>query len=169
MAEPFQPNLDETIIYHSNPSRKWYVLAWRIGLELLEVAVFMFFSFTALTSLLKGILATFLPASLADGLSRVVFQGIASILLIAWFAEETVRIFTSELVMTNQRVWTKGSPYAWTSGRETPLTDIKSMSSRRDALFIHLKFTKKSQVHVLADGKQIVKAFGQFTGKNDSD
>ncbi len=42
------------------------------------------------------------------------------------------------------------------------------MSFRRDALFIHLRNTKKIQVHVFPDGKGIVKAFAQFTGKSDA-
>ena len=75
---------------------------------------------------------------------------------------------TVELVLTNQRVWTKGFPYAWNPGREIALSDIKSMSSRRDALFIYLKSTRKPQVHVLPDGKQIVSAFTQFTGRSET-
>jgi hypothetical protein len=42
------------------------------------------------------------------------------------------------------------------------------MTPRRDALFIRLKSTKKIQVHVLPDGKQIAKAFAHFSGKTDS-
>jgi hypothetical protein len=160
-------NPDESILYRSTSSRKWFDLAWRIGLELFEIVVLMLFSFTALTSLSKGVLATFLPAGLADVLSRIIFQVLAALLLTAWFAEDTARMFTSELILTNQRVWTKGSPFAWTSARETLLNDIKGMSARRDALFIHLKSTKKTQVHVLTDSKQIAKAFEQFTGKTD--
>jgi len=81
-----------------------------------------------------------IPAlSLADGFSLVLFQGIVPILITAWFAEDTARIFTSELILTSQRIWTKGSPYAWSSAQEIPLTNIKSISARRDAIFIHLK------------------------------
>ena len=109
----------------------------------------------------------FLPAGLADVISRILFQGVASLLVTAWLVEETARYFTSELILTNQRVWSKGSPYAWTPGGETPLNDIKFMSCRRDALFIHLRSTKKTQVHVLSDGKRIVEAFVQFTGRSN--
>jgi hypothetical protein len=168
MANPIQLNPGESILYRSQPSHKWYTLAWRIGVGVFEVVVFMLFSFTAFTSLAKGLLVTFLPVALADALSRIIFQGVAPILVTAWFAEDTARIFTSELILTNQRVWIKGSPFAWTTGWETPLSDIRSMSSRRDALFIHLNSTKKTQVHVFPDGKQIVNAFRQFTGKTDS-
>jgi hypothetical protein len=168
MANPFQLNPNESILYRSQPSRKWYILAWRIGVGIFEVFIFMLLSFTSFTGLAKGLLATFLPAAPADVLSRGIFQGIVPILLIAWFAEDTARIFTSELILTSQRIWTKGSPYAWTSRRETPLNEIMSMSFRRDALFIHLKYTKKIQIHVFPDGRLIVKAFAQFTGKPDA-
>jgi len=168
MESPFQPVHDEPRLYRSNPYPKWYDLVWRIGLGVIEVAVAIFFSFTALTFFLNGFLASFLPTSLANVLSRIVFQGILPLLLITWLAEDTARIFTSELVLTNQRVWTKGFPYAWNPGREIALSDIKSMSSRRDALFIYLKSTRKPQVHVLPDGKQIVSAFTQFTGRSET-
>ena len=112
MANPFQLNPDESILFLSRPSRKW-----------------------------------------------------VPILITVWFAEDTARIFTGELILTSQRIWTKGSPYAWTSGCETRLTEIKSISARRDAVFIHLKNTKKVHVLVFPDGKLIVQAFVQFKGK----
>jgi hypothetical protein len=168
MDSKFQLNLNETILYHSRPSRTWYALAWRIGLGIIEVATFLLISFTAFTSLTNGLLATFLPADVADVLSRLLFQGIAPLLVIAWFTEDTARIFSSELILTDQRVWTKGFPYAWTLEREIPLNEVKFMSSRRDVLFIHLQSTKKVQVHILPDGKHIVKAFIQLTGKKDT-
>jgi hypothetical protein len=163
MSPAFQLNPDETILYRSEPVRTWYSLAWRIGLELFEIVILLLFSWTALTNLSTGILGSFLPAGVADVISRIIFQGVGSLLLIAWIAEDTARIFTSELILTNQRIWTKGSPFAWTPARETLLNDIKDMSARRDALFIHLKSTRKTQVHMLADGKQIAKAYERFT------
>jgi hypothetical protein len=163
----FQLNPGESILYYSQSIRKWYVLAWRIGIGIFEVAIFIFFSFTWFTNLTKGLLATFLPANVADVISRLIFQGMMPLLVLAWFAEDAARVFASDLILTDQRVWTKGYPYAWTPERETPLSDVKSMSSRRDALFIHLRSTRKTQVHVLPDCKQIVKAFTQFTGRSD--
>jgi hypothetical protein len=168
MEIKFIPNPDETILYHFKPSRKWYALAWRIGLEAFEVAVFIFFSYTAFTNLTGSLLATFLPENAAIIISRVIFQAIAPLLVIAWFTEDTARIFSSELILTDQRIWTKGSPYAWSQAQETPLSDVKSMASRRDALFIHLRSIRKVQVFVLPDGKQIVNIFKQCTGKAES-
>jgi hypothetical protein len=168
MPELFQLNPDESILYRSSPSRKWYAVLWRIALGIFEVALFMLFSFTAFTSLAKGLLAIFLPADMADGVSRVLFQGMAPLLVIAWLVEDTVRIFKSELILTSQRIWTKGSPFAWTPDRETPLSEIRSMSAQRDTLFVHLKSTKKTQVHMFPDCKEIAKTFTQFTGRQDS-
>lgn len=115
MANPFHLNPNESILFRSQPSRQWYKLGGRIGVEILEVVIFIFLSFITLTGVGKFILATFLPTGLADGLSQVIFQGIVPILIIAWFAEDTARIFTGELILTSQRIWTRGSPYAWTS------------------------------------------------------
>jgi hypothetical protein len=112
-----------------------------------------------------SLLATFLPENAAIIISRVIFQAIAPLLVIAWFTEDTARIFSSELILTDQRIWTKGSPYAWSQTHETPLSDVKSMASRRDALFIHLRSIRKVQVFVLPDGKQIGNIFKQCTGK----
>jgi hypothetical protein len=169
MANPFQLNPDETILYSSNPSMKWYALAWRIGLELLEVAIFILFSFTALAGLAITILAKILPPSLAGGLSWLIFQGLVPLLLVGWFTEDTARIFTSKFILTDQRIWTKGTPYAWSKEREIPLSDIRFMSARRDALFIHLKSTRKTLVHAMSDSKNITKIFTQFSGKADSE
>jgi len=166
MANSFQLNTDESILIRSRPTRQWYMLAWRIGVGILEVAIFMLLSFISFTNIADALLRTFLPLTLADGLSRVIFQGMVPILITAWFAEDTARVFTSELILTNQRIWTKGSPYAWTSARETPLADIQSMSARRDAVFMHLKSTRKVQVHAFPNGKQIVQTYTQLTEKN---
>ena len=165
MVTPFQLNPDETILVCSRPSRQWYMLAWRIGAGILEVVIFLLLSFISLTNIARVLLGIMLPATLADGLSRVIFQGIVPILIAAWFAEDTARIFTSELILTSQRIWTRGSPYAWTSGTEIPLAEIKSMSARRDAVFLHLKSTPKVQVHAFPNGKQIVQAYTQFMEK----
>ena len=168
MADPFELNSDETILYRSQPSRRWYMLVGRIGIGILEVLLFTLLSFISLTSLARGLLATFLPPDLADGLSRVIFQGLVPLAIAAWFVEDTARIFTSELILTSRRLWTIGSPYAWTSGRETSLDDIQSISARRDAVFIHLKNTKRVQVHDFPNGRQIVQAYTQLTGKSGS-
>ena len=164
----FQLNPGESILYYSQSIRKWYVLAWRIGIGIIEVVAFILFSFTAFTTLTRELLVTFLPTTLADVLSRIIFQGIAPLAVFAWFTEDTARIFSSELILTDQRIWTQGAPYAWTPGHETAISDVKSMSSRHDALFIRLRSSRKIQVFVLPDGKQIVKAFIQLTGRTDS-
>ena len=160
-----QLNSGETILYSSQPSRRWYAIAWKVVIGLIEVIIFFVFSVTALTTLLNALLSTFLPSGIADLMSKITFQGIAPFLVAAWFVEDTARIFTSELVLTSQRFWSRGSPYAWTPAREIPLSGIKSISFRREAIFIHLTTTKKPQVHMAADAKQIVKAFEQYTGK----
>ena len=168
-TDSFQLKPGETILYRSIHSWKWYALTGRIGLEVLEVAIFMLISFTALTSLSVGLLGRFLPVSLADTLSRIIFQGIAPLVILAWLIEDITRIFTGALILTDQRVWTKGFPYAWIRSRETSLEDVKFMVSHRDALFIHLRSTKKPQVHILSDSKQIVKAYTQFSGRSGPD
>jgi hypothetical protein len=165
MSGTFRLEPGESILYHSSLPRKWYDLAWRIGLEVFEVAISILFSITALTNLAGTILATFLSTDLAYLLGRILFQGMAPLLIVIWFAEDTARIFTSELILTNQRLWTSGSPFAWSRGQDTPLSDVRFMSSRSDTLFIYMRSTKKTRVQALMDGKEIVKAFTQFTGK----
>jgi hypothetical protein len=169
MTNSFQLNPDEDILYRSSRPQKWYDLAWKIGLEFIEVAIFILFSFTTFAFFTRAFLVLFLNPQAADVLSRTIFQAMVPLVVIAWLVEDTARIFTSELILTDQRVWTTGYPYAWTKERETPLNDIKSMSARRGALFIRLKSTRKTQVHVLLDSKQIVTAFTKFTGRFDAD
>ena len=168
MANPFQLNPDESILSRSQPAHQWYMLAWRIGVGFIEAFILVLLSVISFTGIARALLANILPSGVADGLSRAIFQGIVPILITAWFAEDTSRIFTSKLILTNQRIWTKGWPYAWSSGRETRLADIKSLSAQRDAIFIHLNYTKKVQVLVFPNGKQIVQAFEQLTEKTSS-
>jgi hypothetical protein len=165
MNNPFQLNPDESILFRSRPSHDWFSLVGRIGIGILEVIIFLLLSLISFTNLGKTILATFLPASFSEWLSQAIFQGILPILITAWFAEDTARIFTSELILTSQRIWTNGSPYAWSSGKETLLTNIQSFSARRDGVFIRLKNTKKVQALMFPNGKQIVEAYNHFTGK----
>jgi hypothetical protein len=168
MDNPFPLNPDESILIRSRPSHEWYSLFGRIGIGILEIIIFMLLSFLSFTNLGRTVLATFLPASYSEWISRVIFQVIVPILIIAWFAEDTARIFTSEFILTSQRIWTKGAPYAWSSGKETPLTNIQSISARRDGVIIRLKNTRKTQALSFPNGKQIVEAYNHFTGKTGS-
>lgn len=163
----FNSNPNESILYHARASRKWYALASRIGIGIVEVMAFILLSLTAFTSLTASLLAALLPAGAATIISRIVFQGVAPLLVLAWFAEDTARIFSSELILTDQRIWTRGIPYAWTSRREIALSDIKSITSRRDALFLHLRSTKKTLVFSFSDSKLIEKTYSQFTEGKD--
>ncbi len=167
METKFALKPEEAILYRSLPVRKWVDVALRIGLGIIEVVAFGLVSFTALTSLATGLLGKMLPADVANLIGRILFQAIAPLLVIGWLVEDTARIFSSELILTTQRIWTRGHPFAWTREREIPLNDIKSMTFRRDSLFIHLRSTRKTPVYGLADGKQIIKAFTQFTGKTE--
>jgi hypothetical protein len=80
-------------------------------------------------------------------------------------AEDLTCTFIGEFILTNQRIWVRGSPYAW-SQSATPLEEIASLTWRRDAIFIKQKSTRKTQVHMISDGKLFVKAFEQFVGKS---
>ena len=165
MTNPFKLNPNESILFRSRPSRQWYMLVWRIGVGILEAFVFLLLSFLSFTNIGGVLLATFLPPGLADGISRVLFQGVVPLLVAAWFAEDTARIFTSEVVLTDQRIWVKGSPYAWTSARNISLADIKSLVARREAVFMRLNDTKKLEVLAFPNGKQMIQAYQQFIGK----
>ncbi|MGB8215617.1 MAG: hypothetical protein WCE68_18860 [Anaerolineales bacterium] len=165
----FQLNPDETILYRSRPAREWYALAGRLGAGLIELIFVMVLSFTAFTNLARVILAKFIPAAPASVLGQVIFQGIFPILMIAWFAEDTASIFTREVILTSQRVWTKGFPRAWNAEWETRLSDIKCMSFKNGAVSIHLKDNKKMRVRGFPNGALIVKAFKEFTEKNAID
>jgi len=89
MANPFQLNPNESILFRSRPSRQWYMLAWRMVVGILEVVIFILLSFISFTNIANAVMVSMLPLNLADGLSRVIFQGIVPILITAWFAEDT--------------------------------------------------------------------------------
>jgi hypothetical protein len=82
----------------------------------------------------------------------------------AWVVEDVACVVIGEFILTNQRIWVRGSPYAW-SQSATPLDEIASLTWRRDAIFIRHKSSRKIQVHMFSEGKLFVKAYEQFTGK----
>jgi alpha-glucosidase (family GH31 glycosyl hydrolase) len=80
-------------------------------------------------------------------------------------AEDIASTYLGEFILTDQRVWVRGSPYAWNQS-DTMLEDIASMTWRRDAIFMRTKSIRGLQVHMFPEGKQIVKTYAQLTGKN---
>jgi hypothetical protein len=86
---------------------------------------------------------------------------------LAWVVEDLAKVFTGEFILTDRRIWIKGSPYAWSQG-ETPLDDIAAMAYRHDAVFVRQKSTRKLQVYMFPQGKSFVQAYEQLRGKPPS-
>jgi hypothetical protein len=160
----FEARSGETVLCQACPNRQWYAVAWKIvsglvGISLLTLAGFILFSDPA-----TGLLAGFLPAEVATGLSQFLCLGLFPLLVTAWAAEDVARTFTGEFILTDQRLWVRGSPYAW-SQSEIPLEDIASMVYRRDAVFVRQRSTRKLQVHMFAGAKAFVKAYEKLSSQ----
>ncbi|MBE3038834.1 MAG: hypothetical protein IMZ62_08495 [Chloroflexi bacterium] len=161
----FQPQPGESILYRTTPNRKWYVIAWKIGSSVVGITILTFIIFTLLTGPTEGVFISFLPAWAASLLIKSLYLGLFPLAAAAWVAEDVACTFISEFILTDQRIWVRGSPYAW-SQSVTPLEDIASMTWRRDAIFMKQKSTRKIQVHMFSDGKLFVKAYKHFVGKS---
>lgn len=161
----FELQPGETILYQSRTDRTWYLLAWKIFSNLLGMALLIALLYVLLSDLGAQLLEKFFSQGLATLLSHILFLGLLPLLGLAWITEDTISTFTSEFVLTNRRMWVKGSPYAWSQG-ETSLDDVASVTFRREAIFVHQKSTRKVQIHMFPEGKLIVQAYEQYFGKD---
>ncbi len=161
----FQPWPGEKILYRAVSNHKWYVIAWKIASGIVGVAIFTILVYAWLTDPTERFLGSFLPAWAATLLTRVFCLGLFPLGGIAWVAEDVACAFIGEFILTDQRIWVRGSPYAW-SQSATPLEDIASLAWRRDAVFIRQKSTRKVQVYMFSDGESFVKAYERFVGKS---
>ena len=161
----FQPQPGESILHRSTHNRKWYVFAWKIGSGVVGITILTFIIYALLAGSTESAFISFLPAWIASLLTKFLYLGIFPLAATAWVAEDVACTFIGEFILTDQRIWVRGSPYAW-SQSATLLDDIVSLTWRRDAIFLRQKSTRKIQVHMFAEGKLIVKAYEQIIGKS---
>ena len=163
-STPFQLQIGETILYQTQPLRTWYALIWRIVSNLLGMALLVLLLYVFLSSPTAGLLGKVLPANMATLVSQLLFLGVVPLLALAWVVEEAFSAFSGAFVLTDRRIWIQGSPYAWSQG-EIPLADVDSLTYRRDGIFLRLKSTRKTQVHMFPEGKLIAKVYQDFKAK----
>jgi hypothetical protein len=161
----FQPQPGESILYRTTPNHKWYVIAWKISSGVVGITILTFIIYGLLAGPTEAAFISFLPAWAASLATRSLYLGLFPLTAVAWVAEEVACTYIGEFILTDQHIWVRGSPYAW-SQNATPLEDIASLTWRRDAIFIKQKSSQKIQVHIFSDGKLFVKAYEQFTGKS---
>jgi hypothetical protein len=159
----FQPLPGESILFHTTPNRKWYVITWKIGSGVLGIIILSFILFSVFAGSTQRAFSPFLPPWAASLLTNSLYLALLPLLLTAWVVEDVAGTFIGDLILTNQRIWVVGSPYAWNQN-EIPLEDVASLTWRRDALFLKLKSSRKIQVHMFPDGKHLVQAYQQSLG-----
>jgi len=159
----FELQPGERLLYQTHPNRKWYALTWRLVVGVLEIGLVSFIVGALLLQPVDGLLVRFLPAGLAGGVADVLFYALVPLLMALWVAEDFATLITSEFVLTDRRVWMKGTPYSWNE-EQVPIEEVSSMTSRRDAVFVRTKTERKLFVLMISDGKQFVKAYNQFLG-----
>jgi hypothetical protein len=160
----FEAQPGETVLYQTRPNRRWYAVAWKIVGGLLAVFLVSLVGFVLFAEPAAGLLAGLLSAQTAALVVQLLCLGIVPLLAAAWTVEDVARTFTGEFILTDRRLWVRGSPYAW-SQNETALEDIAAMTCRRDAVFVRQKSTRKLQVHMFSGSKAFVKAYEEFTSK----
>jgi hypothetical protein len=153
---------DETIYYRSQPSTKWYHVAWKLVSGLLAIIIFVYISVNAFTNIAGSILFNRIPPASASFFSQLLCTWIVPLLAVAWFVEDFIQTFTSEFILTDRRVWVKGSPYAWNPGRNILLGEIESMVFRRGAIFIRCRSDRRPQIHMFPDGRVIVNTYQEL-------
>ena len=158
----FQLLAGENILYRTIPNTKWYVVTWKIVSGIAIIALFTFILNALLADPTQNGLQSFLPGWFASLLTNYLYLVLVPLLGALWVCEGILTLFNAEFILTDKRIWVRGSPYVWNQS-EVRLEDILSMTWRRDAIFIQLKSKRGLQVHMFAGGKSIVKAFQQLT------
>lgn len=153
MNEPsaFEIHPGETILYRARHDHHWYLVAWKVLSGLIIVLV-------------ADLIVVGLVASWSDWL-RIPLIGAVLLFSLGYVAEDILRLFIGDYVLTDQRFWTRAAPYAWSPTQDIPLDEIDSLSYRRDAIFLHRKGQRKLQVYLFPDGKLLAQAYKQATGK----
>jgi len=154
----FETRSGETILCRLHPNRRWYAVVWKIAGWLLVITLLTFVLFSFFYKSLVGLLLGFLPPEVAMISTQVLCLGVVPLLIIAWAVEDVIRLFTGDFILTDQRLWVSGSPYAWNQG-EIPLEDITSMSYRRDAIFVRQRSTSRLHVLMVSGGQLFVDAY----------
>jgi hypothetical protein len=160
----FELQTGEKVLYQTHPNRKWYALAWKILVGVLEIGLISFVAAALLQEPATGFFTRFLPAPVATLVAQILFLGLVPLLILLWVTEDFASALTGDYVLTDRRIWIKGSPYAWSLG-EIPLEDIGKMTSRRDAVFVHTRSDRKLHVLMISDCKLFVEAYNHFIGK----
>jgi len=160
----FEARSGETVLCQTRPNRKWYAVAWKIVSGLVGISLLTFVGFILFFEPVRGLLAGILPAEAAAVSAQLLCLGIVPVLISAWAAEDVARTYTGEFILTDQRLWVRGSPYAW-SQSEIPLEDIASMIYRREAVFLRQKSSRKLQVHMFSGAKAFVKAYEKLSAR----
>lgn len=162
----FEEEPDEKILFHYTPNRKWYVIIWKIVTGGVGIAILIFVLYSLLASKTEGAFSSFLPTWIASLITNFIFLGLVPLAAVSWVIEDIASVFIGEFILTNQRIWIRGSPYAW-SRCQILIDDILTMTWRRDAIFIRQKSTRKMQVHMISNGKEFVQTFQHFVGKSN--
>src|SRR3990172_9283810 len=151
----FIPQSGENVLYRTTPYRKWYVIVWKIGSGFVGIAFLTAVLFTLLADSTEKTIISILPIFAGNLLTKIIYWGLLPLAGAAWVVEDVACTLIGEFILTNQRIWVRGSPHPW-SYSSTPLENVDSIKSRRDAIFIRQKATKKIQVHMLTDGDLFV-------------
>lgn len=162
----FEEEPDEKILFHYTPNRKWYVIIWKIVTGGVGIAILIFVLYSLLASKTEGAFSSFLPTWIASLITNFIFLGLVPLAAVSWVIEDIASVFIGEFILTNQRIWIRGSPYAW-SRCQILIDDILTMTWRRDAIFIRQKSTRKMQVHMFSNSKEFVQTFQHLVGKSN--
>jgi hypothetical protein len=157
-----QPN--ETVLYQTTGHRSWVLIGWKIFGNVIIIIFLTVISWFTFSGPATGLLANILPATAASVLAQILCLGLVPLSILAWAVDDVAHTFIGKFILTDKRLWVRGSPYSW-NVTETPLEDIDSLTFRRDAVFIRLNSSKKLLVHMLPDGKLLAKFYKDHFGK----
>jgi hypothetical protein len=163
----FLPQSGENILFRATPNRKWYIYVWKIIGGIVSIIILTAIIYSLLAGQTEKALNSFLNANVAHALINFLCLGLLPLIALTWVADDIASTAIGEFILTDQRIWVRGSPYSW-SQVDTPLEDIASLTWRRDAIFLRQKSTHKVQVHMFSDGKLFVDAYEQFLKKSRS-
>jgi len=158
---------DEQIICQTYPPRAWYkVVGITVGMLFICIMFLDVYIFAGTQAL--EFFGIFFPTGTAALLTQFLFLGIIPLILLFIWVNRIVQMFTTEAVLTNQRILIKGYPRFW-SRQEVKLDDVTEVTGRQGWVII----TSKSQKGVRrtafrSNVKEFIAAYNGFVEGNNA-
>lgn len=158
---------DEQIICKTHPPRVWHNAVGITVVMLFICSVFLDVYIFVGTQAFEFFSILF-PREIADLLTQFLFLGVIPLILLFIWVNHIVQMFTTEAVLTNQRILIRGYPRFW-SRQEIKLNDVAEVTGRQGWVIITSKSQKGiTRMAFRSNVKEFIAAYNGFVEGNNA-